>query len=302
MSDSSTLDRVYPFIGRHRGHQAAVVIAALLPLTLLAFGIVWAWGWGVTWLDLALLFVFQGIAGLGITVGYHRLLAHGAFKAPKVVRGILLVMGLSALQGSPASWAATHRRHHAAADRPGDPHSPLEGFWHAHFGWLPKGNLVHSGPGHEKLMADPVVAFLERTQWFWLVGSLLAPGFVALAITGGSWGAFASASLWAGGVRVLLVHHVTWSINSVCHVWGTRPYTTTDQARNNVIFGLLGFGEGWHNNHHAHPRSAYLGHRWYQIDAGGYLVRTLKLLGLAKDVQRPPVASARSRDTTAATS
>ncbi len=293
------VDTAYPFIGRHLGHKITVTLAAIIPFALTIFAIVQLWGSHVTWLDLGLLFILQATAGIGITLGFHRLLAHGAYKASAPVRFVLLLMGVTALQGGPAAWAATHRRHHARADQPGDPHSPLEGFWHAHFGWLPKGNLVHKGPAHAKLMQDPVVAFLERTQLLWIVLSFIVPGAIAFAVMG-TWGAFWQAVLWGGVVRVFLVHHVTWSINSVCHTWGTRPYASPDVARNNAIFGVLGFGEGWHNNHHAFPKSAYLGHRWYQFDIGRYILVVLRALGLVRDVKVPSREERRARSAKAA--
>ncbi len=280
------VDATYPFLGKRTGHRIAIALVAILPVLATGWAIVSFWGVHVTWLDIALLLGFQTIAGLGITVGFHRMLAHGALKAKAPVRFLILLAAVTSFQGGPASWAATHRRHHALSDKEGDPHSPLDGLWHAHFGWLPKGRLVHSGPAFDKMMRDPVVAFLERTQLVWMLGSVLAPGAIALAITG-SWIAAAQGLVWGAGVRIFLVHHITWSINSICHTWGTRPYKSPDLARNNAIFGFLGWGEGWHNNHHAFPNSAYIGHRWYQFDAGKLLIKGLAALRLVSHVHVP---------------
>ncbi len=277
------IEQTYPFIGKQWAHKITVTLAAAIPFALTAWAITWFWGRGVAWQDLVALLAVASISGIGITLGFHRLVAHGSYKARTPVRAILIWMGTLALQGGPASWAATHRRHHALADRDGDPHSPLHGLWHAHFGWLTKGNLVHNGPAHERLMRDPAIRVLERYQLAAYVSGFILPGLMTLALGGTFW----SGVLWGGAVRVFLVHHITWSINSICHTWGTRPYESPDVARNNAIFGVLGWGEGWHNNHHAFPDSAYLGHRWYQVDVGKYVLMALKPLRLVSDVRVP---------------
>lgn len=279
-------DRTYPMIGKNMLNKVAVTVVATVPLALTLFAIVRLWGLHVSWLDVSLLLGFHLLGGLGITLGYHRMTTHGAFKARRPMQAILLWMGVNAMQGGPASWAATHRRHHSLADKPGDPHSPLDGLWHAHMGWLWKGNLVHSGPAYDRLMRDPMIRFFEKTQFFWYAMTFVMPGLLALAIVG-TWGAFWQGALWGGAVRVFLMHHTTWSINSICHTWGTRPYESPDVARNNGIFGLMGFGEGWHNNHHAFPDSAYLGHRWWQVDIGKYALWMLRPLKLVYDLRIP---------------
>ncbi len=283
---SVSVDTTYPFMGPSLPQRLMVAFIAFVPLAAAITAIVFLFGSWVSWLDISLMFGAWAVGGLGISVAYHRLVAHGAFKASAPVRAVLIWMGIQTLQGGPATWAATHRRHHALSDKEGDPHSPLNGLWHSHFGWLWKGRLVHEGPAYKILMRDPVIRFFERTALFWFVMTFLIPGFIALAITG-SWLAFATGVLWGGFVRVFIMHHVTWSINSICHTWGTRPYESPDIARNNVIFGLLGFGEGWHNNHHAFPNSAYLGHRWYQVDFGKYMLLAMKPFGLVHDLVVP---------------
>lgn len=277
----------YPFLGKNLGNQIAVTIVTTVPLLLTGLAIAWAIvTQNLSWTTVAIWASFQLVGGIGITLGYHRMLTHGAFKAKTPAKAVLIWAGMQALQGGPASWAATHRRHHAMADQPGDPHSPLDGLWHSHIGWMLKGNMVHSGPAHERLLRDPVVRFFEKTQILWYILTFLGPALIGLAVTG-TWAGFWQALLWAGVVRVFVMHHVTWSINSVCHVWGARPYDSPDVARNNAIFGIAGYGEGWHNNHHAFPDSAYLGYRWYQIDLGKYALWIMRPFGLVYGLKIP---------------
>jgi stearoyl-CoA desaturase (Delta-9 desaturase) len=281
-----SVDAAFPYRNRSWGHTLTMVLVAVIPFLLTVLAIVWLWQRHVTWLDVSLMLGMWAIAAMGVTLGFHRMLAHGAFEARAPVRFVLLALATMSFQGGPATWAATHRRHHARADMPGDPHSPLEGLWHAHFGWLPKGRLVTRGVVHDRLMRDPVVAFIERTQLFWMIFGLVLPGIVAFAVVGtltaGLYG-----MLWGGAVRVFIAHHSTWSVNSIGHAWGTRPYKAPDEARNNLLIALISFGEGWHNNHHAFPQSAWIGHRWYQIDLGKQVIRVLKWLRLVTRVHVP---------------
>ncbi len=227
--------------------------------------------------DILLLLVFWVLTSLGVTIGYHRMLTHDAFKAPDVVRGIFLVLGCMAMAGPPLRWAANHIEHHAHADHEGDPHSPLEGFWHAHFGWILMNDRLRSNISYgAHLATDPVNLFVSRTAVFWTVLSLLLPYLL------GGW----TGLVWAGGVRIFLANHITWSVNSVCHMFGRREFETSDESRNNWVVGLLALGEGWHNNHHAFPRNAFHGLRWYQFDFSGTVIALLEFFGLASDVQR----------------
>ncbi len=280
------VERTYPILGKNAFNKTVVTLVSIVPFGLTLFAIWQFWGMHVSWLDIGLLLGFHILGGLGITLGYHRMLTHGAFKARGPVKAVLLWAGVNALQGGPASWASTHRRHHALADQPGDPHSPLEGLWHAHWGWMFKGNLVQGGPAYERLMRDPVVRFFEKTQLLWYIMTFLMPGLIAFAVVG-TLGAALQGVLWGGAVRVFLMHHITWSINSICHAWGTRPYQSPDVARNNGIFGWIGYGEGWHNNHHAFPDSAYLGHRWWQFDLGKYVLFLMRPFRLVYDLRVP---------------
>ncbi len=266
--------------------KAVTLFIVIVPFGLTVWAIASFWGRGVGWMEVLLLLGLWGITGLSISVGFHRMLTHGAFDAHPVVKVILLSLGSLALQGKPADWAATHKRHHAHADEEEDPHSPLRGFWHAHIGWMLRDRLVRSGPVHDALNEDPIVRRIGHLWPAFAVGTFVLP-----ALIGGLWagtlnGAW-SGLLWGGFVRVFMGHHITWSVNSISHMFGARPYETTDEARNNVIVALLGFGEGWHNNHHAFPRAAFLGHAWYQVDPGRWTIRILEKVGLVWDVWMP---------------
>ncbi|MDB5297126.1 MAG: acyl-CoA desaturase [Phycisphaerales bacterium] len=258
--------------------------------------IVLLWGRGVGWVDLALFAGFYTVAAFGITVGYHRLFTHRAFAAGPGVRGVLAACGSIAGQGSVLEWCATHRQHHKHSDRPGDPHSPHEhgdgvvgffkGMWHAHMGWLftqPPADVTRAVPD---LMADPVLRPIDRYYWAFVVGGWVLPGAIG-GLVAGNWMGFLTGFLWGGAARHFFHLHTTFSVNSVCHVWGTRPFKNSDESRNNAIVGVLTFGEGWHNNHHAFPTSARHGLRWYQLDMSWMLIRTLEKAGLAWDVRLP---------------
>ena len=237
--------------------------------------------------------MIYSFVALGVTVGYHRMLTHRSFVPHPVVKTVLLILGSMALEGDALQWAATHTKHHALADRPGDPHSPVDGFFHAHLGWIfaetdadPKRYVKH-------LLQDRIVMFVSRTHLLWVVLSLAIPTVIGGLL--GGWAGALTGLLWGGLVRQFLTHHVTWSVNSVCHTFGKRAFETNDRSRNEWIVGLLGFGEGWHNNHHAFPRSAFHGLRWWQFDLAGYTIRLFEATGLAQDVYRvsPAMQAAR---------
>jgi stearoyl-CoA desaturase (delta-9 desaturase) len=265
-------------------YRAIVLAVVILPLAATGLAIWLLWQRAVSWRDLILLAVTYSLVALGVTVGYHRMLTHRSFVPHPVVKTLLLILGSMALEGDALQWAATHTKHHALADRPGDPHSPADGFLHAHLGWIfaetdaePKRYVKH-------LLQDPIVLFVSRTNLVWVVLSLAIPTAIG-GLLGGGGGAL-TGLLWGGLVRQFLTHHVTWSVNSVCHTFGRRAFATNDRSRNEWIVGLLGFGEGWHNNHHAFPRSAFHGLRWWQFDLAGYTIRLLEAAGLARDVYR----------------
>ena len=263
--------------------KSVVLLIVVVPLLSTVLAIKLLWEHAVHWPDLALLGTLYTLTTVGICVGYHRMLSHRSFRAHPVVRFVLLVLGSVALQGNSVEWAATHIKHHALADREGDPHSPLEGFFHAHVGWLFGVGLNGADPDVycPHLLKDPLVIFVGRTYWLWAALGLGIPFLIA------GW----EGLLWGGLVRMALQHHITWSVNSVCHVFGKREFATNDQSHNEWIVGLLAFGEGWHNNHHAFPRSAFHGLHWWQFDLSSYIIWTLERLGLVHDVYRVPPAS-----------
>jgi len=238
--------------------------------------------------------VFYVLSGFGITAGYHRLFTHRSFKTYPLIRGIFAVLGSTAVQGSPPDWVADHRKHHAYADEEGDPHSPhvghkggrVRGFVHAHFGWLFADERAARQRYVPDLLDDPVVMAVHRRFTLILVASFfVAPftvGLIATRRLRGGLGAF----LWGGVARVFFVHHATFSVNSVCHLWGRRPFEIRDQSRNNPLVALVGFGEGNHHNHHAFPRSAKHGLLKWQFDPTWWLIWMMEKLGLAWEIQR----------------
>jgi len=238
--------------------------------------------------------VFYFLSGFGITAGYHRLFTHRSFQTYPLIRGIFAVLGSMAIQGSVPDWVADHRKHHAYADEEGDPHSPhaghaggpLRGFVHAHFGWLFADEKASRQRYVPDLLDDPVVMAVHRRFALIVVLSyFLAPVTAGLIATRRLRGGL-SAFLWGGALRVFFVHHATWSVNSVCHLWGKRPFETRDESRNNPLVALVGLGEGNHHNHHAFPRSAKHGLQPWQFDPTWWLIWTMEQTGLAWDVQR----------------
>ena len=265
--------------------KSILLVVVILPLVATLYAIYLLWNRYVNALDLALLGVMYVLTATGIGIGYHRMLTHRGFDAPAPVRFVFLALGSMAVQGPAIEWAATHVRHHAKADQEGDPHSPLEGFWHAHLGWLFREGIVESDVFAKPFWADRVTVFIHRTFFLWVALGFLIPAGIGYAFAGmrGFWGGL----LWGGFVRVFLVHHVTWSVNSICHSFGKRPWATRDQSRNEWIVGLLALGEGWHNNHHAFPKSAIHGFRWWQFDFNAYLILALEKLRLVRNVEKP---------------
>jgi len=257
---------------------ALVIVIVPLLGTVLAIGLLWQRA--IHWSDLALLATMYALTAFGVTIGYHRMLTHRSFRAHPVVKVILLVLGSMGVEGPPIEFAATHIKHHAHPDREGDPHSPMEGFFHAHVGWLFKDRFADPQIYCRHLLKDPIVVFVNRTFLLWVALSLAIP--FAL----GGW----TGLLWGGLVRIFIGHHITFSVNSICHTFGKREFETNDSSRNEWIVGILGFGEGWHNNHHAFPRAAFYGIRWWQVDLGGYVIWVLERLGLVHDVYRVPTA------------
>ncbi|MGZ3715459.1 MAG: acyl-CoA desaturase [Ktedonobacterales bacterium] len=274
-------------------YQTIVLLIVIVPLLATGLAVRLLWQRAVHWSDLVLLATMYTLVAIGVTVGYHRMLTHRSFTPHPIVKFVLLVLGSMALEGDAIQWTATHTKHHALADRPGDPHSPLDGFFHAHLGWIFAETDADPRRYCRHLLRDRLVLFVSRTHLLWVVLAMAIP-FAIGGVLGG-WAGALTGLLWGGLVRQFLTHHVTWSVNSICHTFGKRAFETNDASRNEWIVGLLALGEGWHNNHHAFPRSAFHGLRWWQFDLAGYVIRLLERLGLAHDVYRvtPAMQAAR---------
>ena len=281
--------------------RIANLVAILLPMVGLTVGIVYMWGSGVGWPQLILMTIMYISTGMGITIGYHRYFTHKSFSAGPVMVGFLGVLGSMAAEGSILRWCASHRSHHKHSDTSGDPHSPhgfgdgvwatIQGFWNAHMGWIFHDEGEPLAKYVPDLLRDRQIVLMSRLFPAFVFLGLLIPtvvgGLIEMVMGGGFWwGAFLG-FIWGGLVRVFVVHHITWSVNSICHLWGSRPYRSSDESRNNPIVGVLALGEGWHNNHHAFPTSARHGLEWWQFDSSWMVIRTFERLGLVRDVRVP---------------
>jgi stearoyl-CoA desaturase (Delta-9 desaturase) len=280
----------------NRALTALITIGPILALVFVGWQL---WDGLLRGSDLIVFAVLYTLTGLGITIGFHRLFTHRSFKTSRALRGVFAVLGSAAIEGPIISWVADHRKHHAFSDREGDPHSPhvdhgmglrgaLRGLAHAHLGWL----FIHTERGSREryapdLLADPVVSFVDRTFFVWALGGLAAAFFLG-GLIGGSWRAALTGLLWGGAIRMLVLHHVTYSINSLCHFFGRRDYATDDHSRNLAWLAPLSLGEAWHNNHHAFPTSAFHGLSWRQPDISALIIRALERTGLCWDVIRVP--------------
>ncbi len=281
---------------RRPAAHAAVYAFVLVPLLALAAAVPLAWGWGLTWTDVALTAAMYTMTCLGVTVGFHRYFTHGAFKAGRIMRITLAVAGTLAVQGPILHWVADHRRHHAFSDREGDPHSPwaygtspaalARGFWHAHLGWVLDPKLTNQERFAPDLLADRDMRLVHRLFGPLTIVTLAVPALVGGLVTWSWWGAV-TAFFWAGLVRVALLHHVTWSVNSVCHIWGDRPFASRDRSANFWPLAILSMGESWHNLHHADPTSARHGVRRGEIDVSARLIWLFEKLGWVHSVRWP---------------
>jgi stearoyl-CoA desaturase (Delta-9 desaturase) len=287
------------------GKQPVGILVALwgfviIPFAALVAAVPFAWGWGLTWLDAGLALVMYVLGGFGIGVGFHRYLTHGSFKANRALRIALTIAGSTAIEGSPTQWVADHRRHHAYSDREGDPHSPwrygesiwglTKGLFYAHMGWLFHRELSNRERFAPDLVADKDMRRLDAAFIPIVLASVLTPALVGGLVTW-SWSGALSALFWAGLVRIAVLHHVTWSINSICHVVGERPFETRagDKATNFWPLAILSFGESWHNLHHADPTSARHGVDKGQLDMNARLIWIFEKLGWAREVRWPRV-------------
>jgi stearoyl-CoA desaturase (delta-9 desaturase) len=242
----------------------------------------------VNWVDLTLFLTMYTVCAFGITLGFHRMLTHKAFQAHPWVKTFFLISGSMAMQGPALHWAATHTQHHANSDDEGDPHSPLKSLWHAHVGWI----LNDFKPDIQKyagaMLKDPIIVFVHNTFWLWVFVGLAIPSLIgagaAYLMGQSAWFGALTGLIWGGFVRLFFNQHITWAVNSICHTFGSRQFETTDESRNNFLFGILAMGEGWHNNHHAFPRSARHGMSWKQPDPSAWAIWIMEKLGLIKDV------------------
>jgi stearoyl-CoA desaturase (delta-9 desaturase) len=276
--------------------RSIVAGIVVIPFAAGAFAVYRFWSHGVGWLDLGLAFGMYVVTGLGVTVGFHRLLTHGSFRPRRWLKVILAVAGSMSIEGSAISWVSQHRRHHVYSDRSGDPHTPyrpgakligrVEGLWHAHTGWLFRRNAVDAERWSPDLLADKDIRFISATSPLWMAASLVIPFVIGWAASRSLLGAFL-ALVWAGLVRVLVLHHATWSINSICHAFGRRPFRTKDESRNVPALALLSFGESWHNSHHAFPALACHGVDRWQLDVSAAIIRLFERFGWAADVRWP---------------
>jgi len=248
------------------------------------------WMGGVDFITILLLIMFYEITGLGITIGFHRCFTHRAFEIKKPwLKWLLAISGSMAAEGSILGWVSWHRLHHTKTDQIGDPHSPhlfgkgfwntLKGFWHAHTGWMFNPPKIERTRIRD-LLKDPIIKTASKNFKLFLFAGLILPSIIGIILRGGSLSHVFDDFLWAGLIRLFLVHHVTWSINSVCHIWGSRPFESDEKSTNNPIFGILGNGEGWHHNHHFDQRSARHGILKGQFDLSWEIIRLFYKLGL----------------------
>jgi stearoyl-CoA desaturase (delta-9 desaturase) len=278
------------------GMRVTIGVFVVVPLLAVLMAIPVAWGGWLSWVDVILAFVFYAITAIGITIGYHRYFTHGSFKAGRGLKIVLAVMGSMALQGSVAQWVADHRKHHKFSDEVGDPHSPwrygtskravAKGLYYAHVGWLFDESQSPISKYAPDIANDKDLRAISR--WFpaIVVATLLLPAILGGLITW-SWAGALTAFFWATLVRVALVHHVTWSVNSVCHVFGTRPFESRDLSSNVWWLAIPALGENWHSLHHAEPTAARHGVLKGQLDISALLIRSLERMHLVRDVRWP---------------
>ncbi|WP_299540395.1 fatty acid desaturase [uncultured Streptomyces sp.] len=289
---------------KRTSEQVALLLFIVVPFVALIVAVPLAWGRGVSWLDLGLMVAMYYIGCHGITIGFHRHFTHGAFKAKRPLKLALAVMGSLAVEGPLVRWVADHRKHHRFSDAEGDPHSPwrfgetlpalMKGLWWAHIGWMFDEERTPQHTYAPDLIKDPALVRISRHFLSFTILSLAIPPLVGGLVTMSWWGAF-TAFFWGSLVRVALLHHVTWSINSICHAVGKRPFKSRDRSGNVWWLAVLSCGESWHNLHHADPTSARHGVLKGQIDSSARLIRWFEQAGWAYDVRWPDAARIDSR-------
>jgi stearoyl-CoA desaturase (delta-9 desaturase) len=278
-----------------RGEKIANLIGVVVPFVGLIVAIVLLWNRAVDWFDLTVMAVTYVLTGLGVTVGFHRLLTHRSFQTKPWIERTFAILGSMAVEGPVNDWVADHRKHHRFSDREGDPHSPhvghghgLRGLIHAHVGWL----FENQGQADWRVYArelyeDPVMRRINRLFPLWAILSVAIPAALG-GLWHGSWEGVLRGAVWGGLVRIFFVHHVTWSVNSICHFFGKRRFEVEDKSTNVAILALPSFGEAWHHNHHAFPRSASHGLSRFEraLDPSNWVITTMERLGLAWNVVR----------------
>lgn len=281
------------------GRKLIMAGAVVLPLLGMIAAIVMAWQYNMmSTLNLGMLIGGWYLTGLGITIGFHRMLTHRSFETYKPIRWFWMALGSLSVEGSPIDWCMVHRKHHRFSDHHGDPHSPhlhgegwwnaLKGFWHSHTGWMFKTNwsLEERKKYVPDLIEDPMLVAVDKRYYWWVTATLVIPLVIGGLATWTIQGAILGL-VWGGLARVCLSHHMTWSINSICHIFGSRDFKSSDDSRNNLFFGIFSHGEGWHNNHHAFPTSARHGLKWWQLDLSWMIIRSMEICGLAWSVKLP---------------
>ncbi len=289
--------------------QITLTVFIVLPFAATVLAVPLTWNRGLGYRDAIIAGVLYAISGLGITVGYHRYLTHRGFKTSRPVRIGLAIAGCLALQATPIQWVADHRRHHRFSDKPGDPHSPwrygesakalTKGFFYSHVGWLYDWETTNEQRYAPDLVGDPDMVFISRFYVAWVALSLLIAPLVG-GLWGWSWNAALTAFIWGSLVRIFVLHHVTFSINSVCHITGKRPFKTKDRSQNVWWLSILSFGESWHNFHHAEPSSARHGVRTFEVDLSAGLIKAMEKVRLVRDVRWPDRATIDRRRAVAA--
>ena len=276
-----------------RLQRNANIAAVIVPFVAVLAAIPLLWNSLVGWTDIGIMVGVYLATAFGITIGYHRLLTHRAFETHRPMKYLFAVLGSMAVQGPVIGWVADHRKHHAHTDEEGDPHSPhvgqgngLRGLYHAHVGWLFEDHGIAEAKRYAPdLLEDPGMRFISRNFLAWVGLSLALPFALGYAI-GGTLEAALLAFFWGGLVRIFFVHHVTWSINSICHFFGERRFETDDRSTNVAWLAVPSLGEAWHHNHHAFPRAAVQGMRWWEIDISGMTIRAMERVGSASQVRQ----------------
>ncbi|MBV9098126.1 MAG: acyl-CoA desaturase [Frankiaceae bacterium] len=291
------LSEVPGTLRRARLEQVVLALFIVVPLLAVAAAAPVMWGWGLGWHDVVIGVVMYAISGHGITVGFHRYFTHGSFKARRWVRVALAIAGSLAIEGPVIRWVADHRRHHAFSDREGDPHSPwrygddvralTKGLWHAHIGWLFDIEQTNQQRFAPDLLADPDIVKVDRAFMRLTAVTLLLPPLVGFLWSGFAWQGALTAFFWGSLVRVALLHHTTWSINSICHTVGERPFKSRDKSGNVWWLAVISMGESWHNLHHAEPTAARHGVLRGQLDSSARIIWAMEKLRMVREVRWP---------------